>query len=158
MIADGGISNTGSLTKAMACGASAGMMGSMFAGTQEAPGEYFYKDGVRVKKYRGMASVEAMAKGGAKRYLYDDNVVKVAQGVSGMVVDKGSMLDLIPYIVQSVRQSLQDLGRRNLSELQEAIYSGALRYARRTPSAQREGFGHSLMAYEEPVLGFKDSP
>ena len=157
VIADGGISSTGGLAKALACGASVGMMGSMFAGTQEAPGEYFYKDGVRVKKYRGMASIEAMAKGGGKRYLYDDQVVKVAQGVSGMVVDKGSMADLIPYIVQSVRQSLQDLGRRTLKDLHEAIYSGELRYERRTASAQREGFIHSLMAYEEPVLGFKDN-
>jgi IMP dehydrogenase len=153
VIADGGISNTGALTKALACGASTGMMGSLFAGTQEAPGEYFYKDGVRVKKYRGMASVEAMEKGGGKRYLYGDKGIKVAQGVSGLVVDKGSMLDLVPYIVQSLRQSLQDFGHRSLSELHQALESDELRFERRTHSAQREGAVHGLLAYEEPVLG-----
>ncbi len=156
VIADGGIATTGALTKALCCGANAGMMGSLFAGTHEAPGEYFYKDGVRVKKYRGMASMEAMAKGGGKRYLYDDNHLTVAQGVSGLVVDKGSVLDLIPYIVQSLRQSLQDLGRRSIQELHEAVFSGDLRYERRSASAQREGYVHSLMAYEEPVLGVKE--
>lgn len=153
LIADGGISNTGALAKALACGASTGMMGSLFAGTQEAPGEYFYKDGVRVKKYRGMASVEAMEKGGAKRYLYGDKGIKVAQGVSGLVVDKGSMLDLVPYIVQSLRQSLQDFAYRSLADLHRAIESEDLRFERRTHSAQREGAIHGLLAYEEPVLG-----
>ena len=153
VIADGGIGNTGALTKALACGASAGMMGSLFAGTHETPGEYFYKDGVRVKKYRGMASIEAMEQGGAKRYLYNDKRLKVAQGVSGFIVDKGSMLDLVPYITQSLRQSLQDLGCRTLDALQESIANGSLRYERRSHSAQREGAIHGLFSHEEPMLG-----
>ena len=153
VIADGGISHTGALAKALACGASTGMMGSLFAGTQEAPGEYFYKDGVRVKKYRGMASVEAMEKGGGKRYLYGDTGIKVAQGVSGLVVDKGSMLDLVPYVIQSLRQSLQDFGQRTVADLHRAIESEELRFERRTHSAQREGAVHGLLTYEEPVLG-----
>ena len=157
VIADGGISTTGALAKALSCGASTGMMGSMFAGTHEAPGEYFYKDGVRVKKYRGMASVEAMASGGGKRYLYDDHSVKVAQGVSGLVVDKGSTVDVVGYIVQSLRQSLQDVGRRTLKDLHDALESGELRYEQRTVSAQSEGSVHSLLAYEEPVLGVRDN-
>jgi IMP dehydrogenase len=158
VLGDGGISSTGTLAKALACGASTGMMGGLFAGTQEAPGEYFYKDGVRVKKYRGMASIEAMEKGGAKRYLYGDLGIKVAQGVSGFVVDKGSMFDLVPYIVQSLRQSLQDFGQRSIAQLHNAIVSGELRYERRSTSAQREGAIHNLVAYEEPVLGSrKDS-
>ena len=126
--------------------------------TQEAPGEYFYKDGVRVKKYRGMASVEAMEKGGAKRYLYGDRGIRVAQGVSGLVVDKGSMLDLVPYIVQSLRQSLQDFGHRSIEGLHAAIDSGDLRYERRSSSAQHEGGVHGLVAYEEPVLGVRKEP
>ena len=66
-------------------------MGFMFAGTEEAPGEYFYEGGVRLKRYRGMASIEAMAAGGDKRYMTqaDDRKVKVAQGVAGSVTDKG---------------------------------------------------------------------
>lgn len=158
VVADGGISNTGALTKALALGASTGMMGALFAGTQEAPGEYFYKDGVRVKKYRGMASVEAMEKGGGKRYLYGPKQIKVAQGVSGMVVDKGSVLDLVPYIVQSLRQSLQDFGTMSVSALHEALDSGQLRFERRSNSAQREGGVHSLLAYEEPLLGVRHEP
>jgi IMP dehydrogenase len=158
VVADGGISNTGALARALACGAWTGMMGALFAGTQEAPGEYFYKDGVRVKKYRGMASVEAMEKGGAKRYLYGEKGPKVAQGVSGLVVDKGSMLDLVPYIVQSLRQSLQDFGTRSLVDLHQSMQNGDLRFERRTHSAQREGGVHSLVAYEEPLLGVRHEP
>jgi IMP dehydrogenase len=155
VIADGGIGSTGALAKALACGASTCMMGALFAGTQEAPGEYFYKDGVRVKKYRGMASVEAMERGGGKRYLYGDRGIRVAQGVSGMVVDKGSMLDLVPYIVQSLRQSLQDFGSKSIADLHRAVESGELRYERRSLSAQREGGVHGLVAWEEPVLGIR---
>ena len=152
IVADGGIGNTGALAKALSVGASVGMMGSMFAGTHEAPGEYFYKDGVRVKKYRGMASIEAMERGGGKRYGYTQRQIKVAQGVSGVVVDKGSVYDLVPYLVQSLKQAFQDMGCRSLSELQSAIASGELRYERRSASAQREGSVHGLFSFQEPVL------
>ena len=150
VVADGGINNTGALGKALALGANVGMMGSMFAGTQETPGDYFYKDGMRVKKYRGMASVEAMERGGGKRYMYSNKNIKVAQGVSGLVVDKGSAYDLVPYLVQSLRQSFQDMGHRTIEDLHLALENDGIRFERRSPSAQREGGVHGLMAYDEP--------
>ncbi len=156
VVADGGISSIGHLVKALAIGSDVGMMGSLFAGTQEAPGEYFYKDGVRVKKYRGMASIEALERGGGKRYFVDDQNIKVAQGVSGLVVDKGSVLNLFPYIIQGLKQALQDIGVRTIQELHHSLDTDQLLFEQRSHSAQSEGGVHSLFAYQEPVLEVRE--
>lgn len=153
VIADGGIAHIGHIIKAISLGASTVMMGGLLAGTSEAPGEYFYEGGVRVKKYRGMASHEAMEKGGGKRYLSSEDRIKVAQGVTGTVVDKGSVINLVPYLMQSLLHSLQELGYRNIQELHNGIYAGTLRFEKRSQSAQVEGSVHNLYSFKEPHLG-----
>ena len=151
VIADGGIKSTGHITKALLLGAGCVMMGSMLAGTDEAPGEYFYQDGVRLKRYRGMGSIEAMKDGGEKRYVWDTacTQVKVAQGVSGSVTDKGTLLRYIPYLMQGIRHGLQDAGIKSVTTGRERLYNGKLRFEIRSPAAQKEGGVHGLHSYQK---------
>jgi len=123
------------------------MCGSLLAGTEEAPGDYFFQDGVRLKKYRGMGSIEAMSKGSEKRYFATGSTVKVAQGVSGAVVDKGSLRHYLPYLILGVKHGLQDIGVESIATLHQSSDSGALRFELRSPAAQREGNVHSLHNY-----------
>ncbi|MEN6357987.1 MAG: IMP dehydrogenase [Armatimonadota bacterium] len=154
VIADGGIQGIGHIAKALAVGAGAVMAGYLLAGTAEAPGDYFYENGMRVKRYRGMASVEAMGAGGGKRYLSEDNnKVLVPQGVSGTVLDRGSLADYVPYLMKGLQQSFQDMGHRSVESMREALYSGKLRFEHRTAAAQAEGTVHSLHSYNPPKFG-----
>jgi IMP dehydrogenase len=151
ILADGGIANVGCLAKALAVGGSVGMAGALLAGTQEAPGEYYYKGGVRVKRYRGMASIEAMEAGGGKRYFMEDDQIKVPQGVSGYVVDRGPLLTFVPYLLQGLRHSFQDLGVRSIDALHRGLDEGTILFERRSSSAQREGGVHGMFSYEDPL-------
>ncbi len=153
VIADGGVAHIGHIVKALSLGAGAVMMGGLLAGTSEAPGEYFYEGGVRVKKYRGMASLEAMEKGGGKRYLSAEDRIKVAQGVTGTVVDKGSVIHLVQYLMQSLLHSFQELGCKSIQVLHKGLYEGTLRFEMRSQSAQIEGSVHNLYSFKEPHLG-----
>lgn len=153
IVADGGIQGIGHIAKALSIGAGAVMAGYLLAGTSEAPGEYFYENGMRVKRYRGMASVEAMSAGGGKRYLSEDNKVVVPQGVSGTVLDRGSLVDYVPYLMKGLQQSFQDMGHGNVPSLREALYSGTMRFEHRTAAAQAEGTVHSLHSYSPPKFG-----
>ncbi|MBN8222432.1 MAG: IMP dehydrogenase [Spirochaetes bacterium] len=155
VIADGGIGNIGDIAKALAVGGSAAMCGSLLAGSKEAPGEYYYENGVRLKKFRGMASIEAMegSGGGAKRYNVEDQKIRVAQGVSGAVVDKGSLFEFVPYLMQGVRHALQDMGCRDIPALHKALYSSKLRFEPRSLAAQAQGGVHGLYSYKKPIIG-----
>jgi len=145
VIADGGIKSPGHIMKALSAGADAVMMGSMLAGTDESPGDWIWKDGARVKTFRGMGSQEAMKAGSGKRYNVQGQQIKVAQGISGAVLDKGSLHQWIPYLQQCLRLAMQDVGCRDVPTIHHRRSTGALRFERRSPAAQSEGSVHSVI-------------
>lgn len=121
-IADGGIRFSGDIAKALAAGASSVMMGSMFAGTEEAPGEVILYQGRSYKSYRGMGSLGAMADGSADRYFQDasNNVDKfVPEGIEGRVPYKGSVIAILYQLVGGVRSSMGYCGCATIDELRE---------------------------------------
>ncbi|KAB2601828.1 inosine-5'-monophosphate dehydrogenase 2-like [Pyrus ussuriensis x Pyrus communis] len=141
VIADGGISNSGHIVKALVIGASTVMMGSFLAGSTEAPRVFVYQV--------CMGSLEAMTKGSDQRYSGDTAKLKIAQGVVGAVADKGSVLNFIPYTMQAVKQGFQDLGASSLQSAHDLLKSSVLRLEVRTGAAQVEGGVHGVVSYEK---------
>lgn len=149
IIADGGISNSGHIIKALSLGASTVMMGSLLAGTDESPGNYYYKDGIRLKKYRGMGSLDSINSNNQDRYLHQKSKIKVAQGVSGEVVGKGNLEKHIGYLMTGTKHGFQNLGSTSISNLQTQINEGTTLVELRTVMAQKEGNIHHLYSYKE---------
>ncbi len=121
VIADGGIRTSGDIAKALAAGASAVMVGSLLAGTEEAPGEIFLYQGRSYKSYRGMGSVGAMARGSADRYFQQDirdHLKLVPEGIEGQVPFKGPVRDIIHQLVGGVKAALGYTGSQTIKELQ----------------------------------------
>ena len=118
VIADGGIKMTGDLPKAIAAGASCVMVGSMLAGTSEAPGEDILRDGRRYKVYRGMGSLGAMETGGADRYFQEDAKKLVPEGIEGMVAYKGPVSDVLYQMLGGLRSAMGYCGTEDLAALQ----------------------------------------
>jgi len=122
-------------------------MGSLLAGTEESPGVYYFQDGMRVKSYRGMMSRDVLDKDKSKGEFV------VAQGVSGAVVDKGSLHRFLPYQAQSIRHGLQDAGTPSIDDLHSRLFDGRLRFEVRSSAAQREGGIHDLHSWKSTVTG-----
>lgn len=125
VIADGGIRYTGDVTKAIAAGASTVMIGSLFAGVEEAPGETIIYEGRKYKIYRGMGSIEAMQQGSKDRYFQDmeDDIKKfVPEGIVGRVPYKGMLSEVMYQIIGGLKAGMGYCGARNIEELQKAKF------------------------------------
>jgi len=146
-IADGGIRFSGDISKALAAGASSVMMGSMFAGTEEAPGEVILYQGRSYKSYRGMGSLGAMADGSADRYFQDaaNNADKfVPEGIEGRVPYKGSVLAILYQLVGGVRSSMGYCGCSTIDELRENA-----EFVEITSAGMRESHVHDVQITKE---------
>ncbi len=147
VIADGGIKFSGDLAKAIAAGASTAMMGSMFAGTEEAPGEVFLYQGRSYKSYRGMGSVGAMARGSADRYFQKevtDSFKLVPEGIEGQTPFKGPISPVLHQLVGGLRAAMGYVGAPTIPELQERA-----RFVRITGAGLRESHVHDVMITRE---------
>ncbi|MEY4288548.1 MAG: hypothetical protein RLZZ30_636 [Bacteroidota bacterium] len=146
VIADGGIRYTGDIVKAIAAGADIVMLGSMFAGVEESPGETIIYEGRKFKSYRGMGSIEAMQKGSKDRYFQDaeDDIKKlVPEGISGRVPYRGKLIEVMFQIIGGLRAGMGYCGAPTISKLQGA------RFVRITSAGVRESHPHDVTITRE---------
>jgi IMP dehydrogenase len=146
LIADGGIKQTGDIPKALAGGADAVMMGSMFAGVDESPGETIIYESRKYKSYRGMGSIGAMSKGSKDRYFQDveDDINKlVPEGIEGRVPYKGYLSEVIHQINGGLRAAMGYVGASNIAELKKA------EFVQISAASYRESHPHSVQITKE---------
>jgi IMP dehydrogenase len=147
VIADGGIKFSGDIVKAIAAGASAVMIGSLFAGTEESPGEVFLYQGRSYKSYRGMGSLGAMARGSADRYFQaevNDNLKLVPEGIEGRVAYKGPVEAVIHQLVGGLRAGMGYTGNATIADLQTKA-----EFRRITSAGWRESHVHDVAITRE---------
>ena len=146
VIADGGIKQTGEIPKALAGGANAVMLGSMFAGVDESPGETIIYDSRKFKSYRGMGSITAMSKGSKDRYFQDveDDIKKlVPEGIEGMVPFKGNLGEVVYQMIGGLRAAMGYCGTQTVAQLQKA------EFVQVSASSIRESHPHSVTITKE---------
>ena len=146
IIADGGIRYTGDMVKALAAGANCVMMGSIFAGTEESPGETIIYEGRKFKQYRGMGSLGAMATGSSDRYFQDveDDVKKfVPEGIEGRVAYKGTLKEIVYQYTGGLRAGMGYCGAATIAELQKASF------VKITNAGMRESHAHDIEITKE---------
>jgi IMP dehydrogenase len=146
VIGDGGIRFSGDIVKALAAGASSVMVGSMFAGVEESPGETIIYEGRRFKSYRGMGSLEAMQRGSSDRYFQDveDDIKKlVPEGISGRVPFKGKLSEVLYQMIGGLRAGMGYCGAENIETLQNA------QFIRITAAGVRESHPHDVSITRE---------
>jgi len=147
IIADGGVKYSGDIAKAIAAGADCVMIGSLFAGTEESPGEVFLYQGRSYKSYRGMGSLGAMARGSADRYFQEEianNQKFVPEGVEGRVPYKGRVIDVIQQLVGGLRSSMGYTGNATIADMQSNC-----RIRKITASGLRESHVHDVTITRE---------
>ena len=147
IIADGGIKQTGDIAKAIAAGADSVMIGSLFAGTDESPGEQVLYEGRSYKVYRGMGSLEAMKKGSKDRYFQDveDDIKKlVPEGIEGRVPYKGPLSETVYQMIGGLRAAMGYCGVKNIKELQTKT-----KFVKMTEAGLRESHPHDVIITKE---------
>jgi IMP dehydrogenase len=146
VIADGGVRYTGDIVKAIAAGADSVMLGSMFAGVEESPGETIIFEGRKFKAYRGMGSIEAMQQGSKDRYFQDaeDDVKKlVPEGISGRVPFKGNLMEVMFQIMGGLRAGMGYCGAPTIAKLKGA------KFVRMSSAGMRESHPHDVVISRE---------
>lgn len=144
VIADGGIKYSGDITKALACGADVIMAGSLFAGTEESPGETILFEGRQYKEYRGMGSLAAMKDGSGDRYFQTNTKKYVPEGVEGRVAYKGPVGEVVYQLLGGLKSGMGYVGSKDLSELYEKA-----QFIKITPASLIENHPHNITITRE---------